>query len=215
MNDRTRSTAGVGLVILGLAMVVISAVGLVTSGGDDTDTDAPEAADATPEPSAEPSPEGAEPPPEPTATTAPAPTTTPEPAVEPTPEPTPAEEPTATPVPAETLAEFVAAFNSSNSAGDTTFAFERLHPVVLEIFGAEPCQTWLDNRFAGTTIEVTGEPSALSTTSFGLPDGSTTEVNDYFTVAVDLTFQGSVTSAEASFAFIGPDIHWFTNCEAI
>ena len=41
MNDGTRRAAGIGLVVLGLAMVVISAVGLLTSGGDDADTAAP------------------------------------------------------------------------------------------------------------------------------------------------------------------------------
>lgn len=210
MNDGTRRVAGIGLVVLGLAMVVISAIGLLTSGDGDTDIAAPEPT-ATPEPAAEPTEATATPVPQPTATSTPEPTATPEPA----PEPTPTEEPTATPVPAETLDDFVAAFNASNAAGDTTFAFERLHPVVLEIFGADLCQTWLDSRFAGTTIQVTGEPSPLGSTSFGLPDGSTSAVDDYFTVAVDLTFQGSVTSAEASFAFIGPDIYWFTNCEAV
>ena len=212
MNDGTRRAAGIGLVVLGLAMVVISAVGLLTSGGDDADTAAPvpeTAPSETPAPTEEPAVE-------PTATLEPAPTATPEPTPEPTPEATPTTEPTATPEPVpETLDDFVTAFNGANSAGDTSFAFERLHPVVLEIFGAELCQTWLDNRFAGTTIGVTGEPSPLTTTSFGLPDGSTSEVPDYFTVAVDLTFQGSVTAADASFAYIGPDIYWFTNCEAV
>lgn len=214
MNDGTRRVAGIGLVALGLAMVVISAIGLLTSGDDETDTATAEPA-ATSEPAAEPAEATATPVPEPSATTPPEPTATPDPAPEPTPTPKPAEEPTATPVPPETLDEFVAAFNDANSVGDTTFASDRLHPVVIEIFGAELCQTWLDNRFAGTTIQVTGDPSPLGSTSFGLPDGSTSEVTDYFTVAVDLTFQGSVTPAEASFAYLGPDIYWFTNCEAV
>lgn len=209
MNDGTRRAAGIGLVVLGLALVVVSAVGLLTSGDDETDTATPEAAATV----AEPAEATATPVPEPSATTPPEPTATPEPTPEPTPAPT--EEPTATPEAPETLDEFVAAFNQANSVGDTTFASDRLHPVVIEIFGAELCQTWLDNRFAGTTIQVTGEPSPLGSTSFGLPDGSTSEVTDYFTVAVDLTFQGSVTPAEASFAYIGPDIYWFTNCEAV
>lgn len=214
MNDGTRRVAGIGLVVLGLAMVVISAIGLLTSGDDETDTATPEPT-VTPEPTAEPAEATATPVPEPSATTPPEPTESPEPTATPEPEPTPTEEPTATPEAPETLDEFVAAFNDANSVGDTTFASERLHPVVIEIFGAELCQTWLDNRFAGTTIQVTGEPGPLGSTSFGLPDGSTSEVTDYFTVAVDLTFQGSVTSAEASFAYIGPDIYWFTNCEAV
>ncbi len=211
MNDGTRRAAGIGLVVLGLALVVVSAVGLLTSGDDETDTATPEAAATATV--AEPAEATATPVPEPSATTPPEPTATPEPTPEPTPAPT--EEPTATPEAPETLDEFVAAFNQANSVGDTTFASDWLHPVVIEIFGAELCQTWLDNRFAGTTIQVTGEPSPLGSTSFGLPDGSTSEVTDYFTVAVDLTFQGSVTPAEASFAYIGPDIYWFTNCEAV
>ena len=90
MNDGTRRAAGIGLVVLGLAMVVISAVGLLTSGGDDADTAAPvpeTAPSETPAPTEEPAVE-------PTATLEPAPTATPEPTPEPTPEATPTTEPT-------------------------------------------------------------------------------------------------------------------------
>ena len=215
MNEGTRRTAGMALLAIGLVIVVASVIGLVSSGDDGDDVAAPDPT-ATPV-EAEPT-TAAEP--DPTATPEPEPTATPEPTAEPTPEPTatPEPEPTATPTPTpepETLEEFVAAFNESNSAGDTSFAFERLHPVVIEIFGAELCETWLVSRFTGTTIAVTGEPGPLGTTSFNLADGTTTDVTGYFTVAVDLTFQGSVTPANANFAYVGPDIHWFTNCETV
>ncbi len=113
----------------------------------------------------------------------------------------------------ETLDDFVAAFNEANSAGDTSFALARLHPVVIESFSHEQCQQWLEERFVFTTIEIDGvaTPPAASLIS---PPAGEVEVDAYFTVAPSLTFRGSVTEATAGFGYVDGQVHWFTNCEA-
>lgn len=120
---------------------------------------------------------------------------------------------TSTEPPVETLDDFVSAFNVANSAGDTTFALERLHPVVIEIFTTELCQGWLEARFASTTIEIIGEPTEPTATLIDAPAGQV-EVHDYFTASALLTFQGSVTETTASFGYVDGAVYWFTNCEA-
>ncbi len=120
---------------------------------------------------------------------------------------------TSTEPPIETLDDFVSAFNLANSVGDTTFALERLHPVVIDIFTTELCQEWLEARFASTTIEIVGEPTEPTATLIDAPAGQA-EVPDYFTASALLTFQGSVTETTASFGYVDGAVHWFTNCEA-
>lgn len=113
----------------------------------------------------------------------------------------------------ETLDAFVAEFNRTNTSGDTAFALERLHPVVIDIFTSERCKAWLDARFSSTTIEIVGAPTEPTTHTIDAPDGPT-EVPDYFTAEALLTFQGSVSETVASFAYVDGAVHWFTNCEA-
>lgn len=113
----------------------------------------------------------------------------------------------------ETLDAFVAEFNRTNTSGDTAFALERLHPVVIDIFTSERCKEWLDARFSSTTIEIVGAPTEPTTKTIDAPDGPT-EVPDYFTAEALLTFQGSVSETVASFAYVDGAVHWFTNCEA-
>lgn len=111
----------------------------------------------------------------------------------------------------ETLAEFVVAFNASTTS-DLGFAFDRLHPVVLELFGADMCRTWLEQRFAGTTVEIVGEPGSPAATRLNTPSGPV-DVDDLFTVLTEITFQGSVSDAPATYAYVDGLIHWFTSCE--
>ncbi len=113
----------------------------------------------------------------------------------------------------ETLDDFVAAFNEANSAGDTSFALARLHPVVIESFSHEQCQQWLEERFVFTTIEIDGVATPPAASLISTPAGEV-EVDAYFTVATSLTFRGSVTEATAGFGYVDGQVHWFTNCEA-
>jgi len=209
----TQLRIGIGMLLLGLVAVAIGIVGAASSGGGDATAVAAGEAPQTTRPTAAPTVSEATLPtetpqtpptvaPSPTATSAPQPTSTPVP------------EPTPQPAPRESLEEFGQKFNAANTDGDPTFAFERLHPVVIEIFGSELCQQWLAARFSSTTVSFVGQASELGTTTFNLPSGEVVEVSDYFTVAVELTFQGAVTATEAGYAYVDGNVNWFTNCEA-
>jgi hypothetical protein len=193
---------------VGAVLLAVGVIGLVAD--DDTAADVGLVAEATATPAddAEPSPTA-----EPSATPAPEPSPTPEPSATPAPEPSPTPEPTATPLPeAETVEDFVLAFNDALSVGDLDFLFDRLHPAALEIGGVEACRAYIDTEFAAASaLELTGAVTGPETVSKPGPDGPI-EVPDRYTAEVALTFQGQVFELVSEYALVDGEMHWFTPC---
>ncbi len=193
----------------GAVLLAIGVIGLV---GDDGTTDAAEpivAATATPveaEPTAVPTEEPAA-----TATSEPSPT--PEPTATTAPEPSPTPEPSATPQPeAETVEDFVGAFDNALATGDLDFLYDRLHPVAIEIGGTDACRAYVDTEFAAASaLELTGAVTGPETVTKAGPDGPV-EVPDRYTAEVALTFQGQVFAVVGEYALVDGEMRWFTPC---
>jgi hypothetical protein len=194
----TRRQTGIGLVAAGAIAIVIGFVGLLGS------EDAPIAASTTaPDPSSTTAPETTTS----VATTAPSSTTT---TVATTTTTTTA--PTTTTRPASDRIEaFAAEFASALADGDTSFAYARLHPTVLAIFGAELCEAYVDREVALIQdYRIVGPVEGPTRRVYETPDGDVGV--DVYEAAVTFTFQGQTVEATGAYAFVDGEVHWFTAC---
>jgi|GEM_PF-6219576 len=152
---------------------------------------------------------------EPTATATLAPSETPMPTITPTSTATTPVE-TNTPisdageVPANVL-EFVAQLSAAFQTPDLDFLLERLHPEVLQRYGAQTCQAYLPE-----IVDPTRSLTVISLVSFGQwqwdSDGLSTVVPDVYVVEMDHTFQGETTRFEGHFGMVDDMLYWFTDC---
>jgi hypothetical protein len=198
--------AGPGLVAVGAVVFVVGIVGTLAGGSSDS---AAEPADSTSTTSALTTSTVAA-----ATTEAPAPTTTvvsPPSSTTSTAAPTTTAPPTTVPVP-ETVEQFVAAYAAALETGDRNFVFERLHPVVVDGFGAELCSSWVDAEIMAlsdyTLVSVNSGPITQSVIT---PAGSQ-QVENFFDASVSFTFQGQSFDAGGAFALVGLEMHWLGQC---
>ena len=184
-----RRILGAALALGGLAAVVVGLIGLL-------DDEGPGGSVAEPSPAA-------------TATTgaAPSPTTATE-------TPTTTESPTSEPTtePAETPEEFFAALAAGFREGDARFLFSRLHPFVLDRYGAGPCRNYLGSlevpAYELEVLEVGGTDVFVWGT-----DGLRRKVADATTVRIRFTEDGSTfIETDAHIVQDGELMRWFTDC---
>jgi hypothetical protein len=107
---------------------------------------------------------------------------------------------------------FVERFATAVRDGDEGFLFERLHPFVIQRYGADACRayaaTLVDPGFAVEVNEVDG-PAAWD----WVTDGQTTAVPNAYTLVADTTIEDQTTQgAELHFAPQSGLIRWFTDC---
>lgn len=122
----------------------------------------------------------------------------------------PLEEPSAHPD-TELVETFTADLVDAMQSHDVTFLFDRLHPAILNIYGAEACQTYLGSIAGYSNIEVL-QISGPGDWIFER-DGTSTPIQDAYTIDANFTLpEGQVNPAVAHFALIDREMSWFTDC---
>jgi hypothetical protein len=112
----------------------------------------------------------------------------------------------------ETVEDFVADFSQALEDGDREFVLERLHPVVIDGWGPDLCESWVDSEIMTlsnyTLVSVNEGPV---TRTVDTPAGAE-QVENFFDTSVTFTFQGQNFDAAGSFALIGTDMYWLGQC---
>ncbi len=119
---------------------------------------------------------------------------------------------TTAPAPDPALAvRFVEEFAGAIARGDDGFLFDRLHPVVLELYTVEACRAAIDEQILAMEDYRVRGPGWVETQTFTVGAGRV----DYEVVQlpVSFVFQGQPFDAEASFAAVDGEMRWFTRCE--
>lgn len=186
-----RRVLGGAMVVLGIASSVVGLVGLL---GEDGGVAAVERS--------------------PTVTEEPTPTATESPTAEPTVEPT--VEPTAEPTPestAETPEVFFAAMGEAFSAGDARFLFSRLHPFVLDRYGAPQCRASLgDTEVPDYAVEVLEVEEDRGVFVYDA-DGLRRRVHGATTVRIRFTEDGETfIETDTHIVLTGDRFQWLTDC---
>jgi hypothetical protein len=116
-----------------------------------------------------------------------------------------------TAVPPEMVEDFVIAFRVAVDAEDVAFLMERLHPIVLEVFGEKLCRAFIEREILQLENYVQAGPVEGPTTrSFETPSGSGEAVT--FSVPVEFVFQGQHFEDTARYGPVDGEMHWFTEC---
>ncbi len=102
---------------------------------------------------------------------------------------------------------FVDAFVDAIAREDMEFLFETLHPAVISLFDEPTCRTFISEEILQLAeYRLIGEVDGPTLQSIG----STTV--EMFRAPVAFTFQGQAFTSEATFAFDGSEVRWFTQC---
>ena len=144
-----------------------------------------------------------------TSTTAPVPTTTTLPVTTSTLQATTTAVPTTTTTIDATgeIEAFVEAFVDAIAREDVEFLFATLHPAVISLFDEPACRTFISEDIVQLAeYRLIGEVDGPTLQSIG---NTTVEM---FTAPVAFTFQGEAFTSEATFAFDGSEVRWFTQC---
>lgn len=105
------------------------------------------------------------------------------------------------------IEEFVEAFVDAIAREDVEFLFETLHPAIISLFDEPACRTFISEDIVQLAeYRLIGEVDGPTLQSIG----STTV--EMFRAPVAFTFQGEDFTSEATFAFDGSEVRWFTQC---
>ena len=208
--------------IAGAVLLIVGAVGLITTLSDDdgdTAAERPAPNPSTPtstvvtttQPGATTTPEMTNPPA--TSTTLPATTTTAATttiATTTTSSTTTSTSRTTTTVAPEDSAEFMNALIDAQAAADVDFLTARLHPEVLTRYGgAEPCRTYLESiTFPAITLREINDPAPWDFAT----DGLVTTFPDAIGVEIQRIVDGETIIQELHIVYAGPELRWFTDC---
>ena len=122
----------------------------------------------------------------------------------------PLEEPSAHPD-TELVETFTTDLVDAMQSQDVTFLFDRLHPAVLDIYGADACQAYLGSIAGYSNIGVL-QLSGPGDWVFER-DGTSTPIQDAYTIEANFTLpEGQVNPAVAHFALMDGEMSWFTDC---
>lgn len=119
--------------------------------------------------------------------------------------------PTAAAGPTEAPEAFVRTLAEALRAGDAGFLLDRLHPAVLDRYGAEACRSYVGGVSDPTfelTVQAVSEPGPYDWEL----DGVSTVIPDAVTVTVERTQGGGVTTQDMHIAPSGGGWRWFTDC---
>ena len=110
------------------------------------------------------------------------------------------------------IEEFVASYNTAFQSGDVEALFASLHPAVVDLYGSDACPSYLDTVIANPIqleiLQITGP--ALWAWEI---DGVSTDIENAFTVTVNVTVGGETSESEVHFALREDgSIGWFTDC---
>jgi hypothetical protein len=119
---------------------------------------------------------------------------------------------TTTTVAPESVEAFVSAFGAALELGDRIFVRQSLHPVVIEGWGEELCESWIDREIMTlsdyTLVSVDSGPE---TRTVNTPAGPLS-VENFFDASVSFMFEGQQFDQGGSFARIGPNMYWLGQC---
>jgi hypothetical protein len=111
----------------------------------------------------------------------------------------------------ETPEEFLPVFVQAIRDGDARFLFARLHPVVIDFYGARQCRAstraFVDPE-ADFVFVSTSEPGEYPWEV----DGVTTLVGDVLTVRVTQVSGGEEADREIHLGIVDGDLRWFVDC---
>lgn len=117
-----------------------------------------------------------------------------------------------TPGEVEEVEAFIESYNAAFQAGDVDALFSSLHPAVLDRYGAEACQAYLERVVAEPVQLELLEATELESWIWEL-DGRSTMIEDAFAVQVDFTAQGQTNQQEIHLAQREDgSLTWFTDC---
>lgn len=127
----------------------------------------------------------------------------------------PSAEPSSTSSPSasfETPEAFLAAFAEASRTADADFFFSRLHPVVLDRYGAAECRdffaAWQPDKIAITVRSVAGP----ETFTWKVEDAEIT-VDDVLTASVTIELaNGKKVRQDIHLGIVGDELRWFTDC---
>lgn len=200
MTRAQRRRIAAAMMVLGVLLIVVGAVGAAFDGGDDPVTAAP----ATTMPKAVPA--STTPRSVPAATTS-APSTTEATSTIATTTTT-----STTTLPPETVEEFALAFAAALERGDANFVFDRLHQVVVARYDEASCRATVEDRvLLITDYRLNGPVSGPESVEFTVSDRIIT-VSELFRAPVVFGFQGTEVEAEGVFARVDGEMRWFTDC---
>ena len=183
--------SGMILVAVGLVVVAIGVVGLVSDRG---------AATATVVGSVVASP---------SATPAPTPSAAPALTAAATPPPTPS--PSATPDADTRIRAFYVVFVPAFKTGDAKTLLALVHPATIERYGVAACRASFAKLTDPTYAVVIKTIHAPAPWAYA-KDGLTKTIADVWAVDVDVTYQGTTTTAVFHVAPVGGEIRWFADC---
>ena len=112
----------------------------------------------------------------------------------------------------ETLDAFIQAFVPALQFNDAAFLLDRLHPAVLELYGAETCQSTLAQRKIDPTYDI----EVLSSSGPGPwaweVDGRTTPIAEVYTIDAIQTREGEKKARPMHLGQVDGRFRWFTDC---
>lgn len=126
-----------------------------------------------------------------------------------TPSPTPSPSPS---IASESPAQFLDLFGAAIRNGDIDFLFTRLHPAVIQRFGAQMCRTTLAARPADPTARFTVKQVAAPAPYDWRTGTSVTTVPDTLAVTVDRISHGVTAPAVIHLTPVAGQLRWFTDC---
>jgi hypothetical protein len=119
--------------------------------------------------------------------------------------------PTPEPAGAETPQEFYEQYTESMHSQEVGFLFDRLHPDVIERYGAEACRSYLQT-ILDPTFEISVEGVGDLEAWIYERDERTTQIEDVLPVDVVQTSRGETSAFVAHLALIDGILYWFTDC---
>lgn len=111
---------------------------------------------------------------------------------------------------AETPQSFFGELSQSIATGNLTFALTRLHPNVLEAFGAEACTAELQSRVAPGYAITVDSVGTVGPWTYTVPDGRTWEHPQ--AQSVMLMVPGNAQAVEGHLVLVDDTYRWFTFC---
>lgn len=114
--------------------------------------------------------------------------------------------------PPQSVEDFVSQYRAALDSDDVEFVFGRLHPVVVEAYGAELCRAWVEDEVITLEeYELVGVVAGPHTSRVSIPGGEA-DIPKSFSATVSFVFQGSSFEAEAGFALVDGQMHWLGVC---
>lgn len=199
VDNRRRS--GVALLVAGIALIAVGAIGMLGAGSTSTDG-APSEAAASAAPSVAASASVA--PTAPIATPSSAPTAPPVPTATPAP-------PSPTPDPRTLIAAFYEGLDPAIRAADADTLVPLLHPATIERYGEPACRTYLGG-LADPTLDIEVASVTGPDPWDYVTDDLTTTIPDTWTVQAAFTSQGTTSDRELHVALVNGEVRWFTDC---